>query len=84
MAAVQLLDRMQQRHDMQIKLLATAKAEYKTLQQVQALTDAEFKRYQKQTLKLQRALKRNKTLVWVLAGYGAAATAVAAVFIAAN
>lgn len=73
---------MDQRHQLKSKALAKALAEIKTLKQVQALTDAEFLEYQKQTKKLQRKVKRNATLVYVLAGYGAAVTAVAAFFIA--
>lgn len=75
---------MDQRHQLKTKALEKAKAENKTLTEVLALTDAEFKAYQKQTRKLQRSVKRNKTLVYILAGYGVAATVVAAFFIAAN
>lgn len=73
---------MDQRHQLKSKALAKAQAEIKTLKEVQALTDAEFLEYQKQTKKLQRKVKRNTTLMYVLAGYGAAVTAVAAFFIA--
>lgn len=81
-AAVELADRWRQRFDIQFKQHQLLHQEMKTRQQVQQLTDAEFEKFQKEVLKLQRALKRNKTLVWILAGYGVASTAVAAFFIA--
>lgn len=79
---VEIATRMQERNDLLIKALEKIKAERYTRQQVQEMTDKQYRKFQKDIIKLQRSIKRNKTLVWLLAGYGAAATAVAAVFIA--
>jgi anti-sigma-K factor RskA len=78
---VEIATRMQDRYNLQIKALEKAQAEMYTRQQVQQMTEAQLAEFQKTTRKLQRAVNRNKTLVWVLVGYGTAATVVAAVFI---
>ena len=78
---VAIATRMQERHNLQIKALEKAQSEMYTRQQVQEMTDAQLEDFQKTIKKLQKAVNRNKTLVWILTGYGAAATVVAAVFI---
>lgn len=78
---VAIATRMQKRHNLHIKALEKAQAEMYTRQQVQEMTDAQLEDFQKTTKKLQKAVNRNKTVVWILTGYGAAATVVAAVFI---
>lgn len=82
--AVQLAQRWQQRYDVKVRQYDNLVAEMRTKEQVQALTDAEYAQFQKDVQKLSRSVNRWKAVVWVLAGYGAAATAVAAVFIATN
>ena len=52
-----------------------------TRQQVQEMTDKQYRKFQKDIVKLQRSIKRNKTFIWLLVGYGTASTVVAAVFI---
>lgn len=72
---------MQERYQVQIKALEKAQAEMYTRQQVQEMTDAQLEDFKKTIKKLQRSVKRNKTFIWLLVGYGTAATVVAAVFI---
>lgn len=84
MNAVKLAQRWQQRYDVKVRQYDNLVAEMRTKEQVQALTDAEYAQFQKDVQKLNRSVNRWKAVVWVLAGYGAAATVVAAVFIATN
>lgn len=76
-----IAERMEQRYNIQIKALEKAQAEMYTRQQVQKMTDEQLAEFQKATLKLQKAIKRNRTFIWLLVGYGTASTVVAAVFI---
>ena len=79
--AVKLAKRWQQRYDVKVRQYDKLAEEMLTKEQVQALTDQQYAQFQKDVQKLSKANNRWKAVVWVLAGYGAAATVVAAVFI---
>ena len=79
--AVKLAQRWQQRYDIKVRQYDKLAAELLTKEQVQALTDEQYAQFQKDVQKLSKSVNRWKAVVWVLAGYGAAATVVAAVFI---
>jgi hypothetical protein len=83
-AAVRLAERWEQNYNIKVRQLDKLGEELLTRQQVQNLTDTEYQELQENVRKLQKALNRNKTLIWILAGYGAATTVVAAVFIGVN
>lgn len=79
--AVELAQRWQQRYDIKVRQYQKLEGELLTKEQVQALTDEQYAQFQKDVQKLSKSVNRWKAVVWVLAGYGAAATVVAAVFI---
>lgn len=71
----------QETYDIQNRQLKKLQAEKITRAKVQEMTDKEFKRLQKQVKKLLRSLRRTKTFLWVLVGYGVVSTAAVAVLV---